>query len=97
MVDEKTKTAPDKSKVVDTEVPKSGSADLVELARTEREGLTRENDRLEKNIAELRELEASRLLGSTAGGHIEDAPAKVETAKEYADRVMKNDVPLKKE
>ena len=41
--------------------------DLVELARQEREGLQKENERLEKNLKEMRELEASRLLGSSAG------------------------------
>jgi hypothetical protein len=45
--------------------------ELIERARSEREGLAKENERLEKNIKELRELEAARLLGSTAGGHIE--------------------------
>lgn len=50
---------------------KSASDDLVERARLQREGLEKENERLEKNIKELRELEAARLLGSTAGKHIE--------------------------
>lgn len=42
--------------------------DLLSKARSERELLQKENDRLEANIKELRELEASRILGSTAGG-----------------------------
>lgn len=46
--------------------------------------------RLDEKIAKLSELEANRLLGSTSGGHIEPVPAKVETAKEYAQRVMNN-------
>lgn len=46
--------------------------------------------RLDEKIAKLTELEANRLLGSTSGGHVEAQPAKVETAKEYSDRVMKN-------
>lgn len=41
--------------------------DLVELARQERENLQKENERFEKNLKEMRELEASRLLGSSAG------------------------------
>ncbi len=44
--------------------------DFVERARKEREGLALENERFEKNIKELRELEAARLLGGTGGGHI---------------------------
>ena len=71
---------------------KTNSSDLVERAKTEREALTKENERLEKNLKELRELEASRLLGGTAGGHVEATPVKEETSKEYADRVMNNKV-----
>ena len=67
----------------------NNSNDIVERARTEREALTKENERLEKNLKEMRELEANRLLGSSAGGRIETQP-KVETAKEYADKVMRN-------
>lgn len=48
----------------------SQSLSIVERARQEREGLAKENERLEKNLKELRELETSRLLGSSAGGHI---------------------------
>lgn len=49
---------------------KSRGLDFVERARQEREGLALENERFEKNIKELRELEAARLLGGTGGGHI---------------------------
>jgi hypothetical protein len=50
---------------------KSTGFELIDRARSEREGLAKENERLEKNIKELRELEAQRLLGSTAGGRVE--------------------------
>ena len=46
---------------------KFDSSTLIEQARKEREGLMAENERLEKNLRALREVEASRLLGSTAG------------------------------
>lgn len=46
--------------------------------------------RLDEKIAKLTELEANRLLGGTAGGHVEPVAPKIETAKEYADRVMSN-------
>lgn len=61
---------------IKTEKPidKPTSSDLVERAREQREGLAKENERLEKNIKELRELEAARLLGSTAGGRVADSP-----------------------
>jgi hypothetical protein len=44
--------------------------------------------RLDDKIAKLTELETSRILGSTAGGHIEAKPV-IETAKEYADKIMR--------
>ena len=74
-----------------TEETQNNSSDLVERAKLEREALIKENERLEKNLKELRELEANRLLGSSAGGRIEPQP-KEETAKEYADKVMKNQI-----
>ena len=63
---------------------KSPSTDLVERARQEREGLAKENERLEKNIAELRELEAGRLLSGTAGGHIETQMTEEDAKKKQA-------------
>ena len=53
--------------------------------------------RLDDKISRLTELEANRLLGGTAGGHVEPVPAKVETAKEYAERVMSNKPMIKNE
>ena len=49
--------------------------------------------RLDEKIAKLQELEANRLLGSTAGGRVESEPAKEQTAKEYADEVMSGKKP----
>jgi hypothetical protein len=74
MVDEKTETPQEKTEgATSNSSPgnKSPSTELVERARQERERLQQENERLEKNLAELKELEASRLLGSTAGGRVE--------------------------
>ncbi len=45
---------------------------IVEKAKREREFLNKENERLEKNIAALREMEAQHLLGSTSGGRVEN-------------------------
>jgi len=50
-----------------------------------------ENEVLEKNIALKKEMKAQEDLSSSAGGHIETTPAKEETAKEYADKVMGNE------
>ena len=66
---------------------KSPSSELVERARQERERLQQENERFERNLVEARELEASRLLSGTAGGRVEPE-VKIETSKEYADKVM---------
>jgi hypothetical protein len=65
----------------------SSADNLVERASEAREGLKAENDRLEKNLKELRELTARQMLG---GGSPAGQPSveKKETAKEYADRVM---------
>ena len=38
------------------------------------------------------ENEAAELLSSTAGGHVEPEKPKEETAKEYAERVLKNNL-----
>lgn len=43
---------------------------LISRARAEREALLKENERLERNIIALREVEAARLLGGTAGGYV---------------------------
>ena len=45
---------------------------LLEKARQERDFLIKENERMERNIASLKELEATRLLSGTAGGRMAD-------------------------
>lgn len=70
----------------------SPNMDLIERARQEREGLAAENKRLERNLKELRELEASRLLGGTAGGHIAsmtDGEKAQASAQKLADEITK--------
>lgn len=73
------------SKVADS------SETLIEKARKEREALMKENERMEKNIKELREIEASRLLGSSAGNHIESMTTP-EQAKEAAAQKMASEI-----
>ena len=72
-----------------TDGDKSTGFNLVEQAREEREGLARENDRAQKILEEMRELEASRQLGGTAGGRVEPQPVKEETDAEYAERIKR--------
>lgn len=74
MVDEQTQTAGEKSNNPNGNSEpgrKLSGSELLERTRAEREGLAKENERFEKNIKELKELEAARLLGSTAGGRVE--------------------------
>lgn len=75
---------------------KSASPDKIERAEQAVKRMEDAEKRLDEKIAKLQELEVNRLLGSTAGGHIETQPVKPETAKEYADRVMGNKLPIKK-
>ena len=50
--------------------------------------------RLDEKISKLQELEVNRLLGGTAGGRVEPVVT-VETAKEYADKVLSGQVKAK--
>lgn len=65
---------------------------IVDKARRERELLEKENERLEKNIKELRDLEADRLLGSTAGIRPEIKVPAEETPQDYAKKVLSGQV-----
>lgn len=61
---------------------------IVEEAKRVRDEIRAENDRREKILMEEQRLKAEAMLSGTAGGHIE-APQVVETAKEYAEKVMR--------
>jgi len=67
---------------------------IVEEAKKVRDEIRAENDRREKILQEEQKLKANELLGGTTGGHVEQVP-KIETSKEYSERVMKNKVELK--
>jgi hypothetical protein len=75
---------------------KPGSPDKIERAELAVKRMEEAEARLDSKISKLQELEVNRLLGSTAGGHIEPQAARPETAKEYADRVMNNKLPVEK-
>lgn len=66
--------------------------DKVERAELAVKRIEEGEKRLDEKLKQLQDLEANRLLGSTAGGHVEVKPVKEETAKEYANRVMNNKV-----
>ena len=64
---------------------------IVDEAKKVRDEIRAENDRREKILQEEQRLRAEQMLGGTTGKHIEPV-VKEETAKEYAERVMKNKV-----
>jgi len=60
--------------------------------------LKMDNEAFEKELikgremrAEMQKIESEKMLGGTTGGHVE-AETKQETAKEYADKVMKGEI-----
>ena len=61
--------------------------DKVERAESAVKRLEEAEKRIDEKIAQLAELKADRILGGTAGAHIETKPAE-ETPQEYAKRVM---------
>ena len=74
------------------ETPKP-TTPLLENAALIRDALKVENDRTEENIKKLTELQQDKMLGGTAGGHVESVP-KVETDEEFADKFHKGEVNL---
>lgn len=65
----------------------------------EYEKLKHQNDAFEQELirartmrAEMQKLEAEKMMAGTAGGHVEQEKPKVESAKDYAARVMNNKV-----
>ena len=67
---------------------KPESTDKVERAEQAVKRMEDGEKRIDEKIKKLQDLEADRLLGSTAGGRVEAEPAKEQTAAEYADEVM---------
>ena len=54
--------------------------------------LKKEREEMAKIRDELQQLRSDQLLSGTAGIRQEPEPVKEETAKEYSDRVMKNEI-----
>lgn len=59
------------------------------------EEIRAENERMEKNIEELKNLKAMDAMGGGTNGNIPKEPPKVETSKEYADKVMRGEIKAK--
>lgn len=58
--------------------------------------LRSENERMANQLKELKDLEARRLLGGDSTAGTQPPKPKVETAKEYAERVMRNEIGIRK-
>ena len=65
-----------------------GEEDNKETPKTQSQILKEENDSLEAELLRAQKIRNESLLAGTAGGHVESEPAKEETPKEYADKVM---------
>jgi hypothetical protein len=65
---------------------------IVEEAKKLRDEIRAENDRREKILADEQKLQAERMLGSSAGAQIPVVAPPVETAKDYANKVMKGEI-----
>ena len=65
---------------------------IVDEARKLRDEIKAENDRREKILADEQKLQAERMLGSSAGAQIQVVAPPVETAKDYANKVMKGEI-----
>jgi len=56
------------------------------------EEMRAENERMEKNISELKQLKAIDALGGKTDAGVQPAEPKEETPKEYKDKVMKGEI-----
>jgi hypothetical protein len=63
--------------------------------RAEKADLIKLKDEATAIVNSLEQFKQEKIIAGSAGGHIEAEPAKVETPKEYANRVLNNKVELK--
>ena len=63
--------------------------EVVSFAEKAAENLRAENERMEKNIHQLREIQAFQTLGGRSEGRVE-VEKKEETPQEYAQRILRN-------
>lgn len=72
----------------DKQIQEDEKGSIVDEANKVKDELKAENDRREKLLAQEQKLRAEQILAGTSGAIVQPTPPKVETAKEYADRVM---------
>ena len=87
MTDEEIKT-----EEVKEEPKETSKIPAIEDAHKAASELRAENERLEKNIKELKEIKTYEALGGSSLGAPQEEVKKEETPKEYKDRVMKGEL-----
>jgi len=71
---------------------KTENLSIVDEARKLRDEIKAENDRREEILRQEQKLQAEKMLGSSAGQPIPPQPPKVDTPKEYAEKVLKGEI-----
>lgn len=65
---------------------------MIESAAVAAERLTRENERLERNLKQLQEFEARKLLGGRTEGKPQEVIKAEESPQDYAKRVLEGKI-----
>ena len=78
----------DASKLSAKDRDKQEKHDLIDRANTAREGLEKENTRIEKNIQDLKETEAKRILGGDTDAGVPEKKKEEQSPVEYAKQVL---------
>ena len=71
---------------------KSETNDIVERADSAAKRMAEENERMEKNIRQLQELEARKALGGRSDFNQSQQAKEVESPEDYANRVLKGKI-----
>jgi hypothetical protein len=79
---------------MEEEIKEVAPLSIVEEAKKVRDEIKAENDRRDRILADEQKLHAEKMLAGN-GAVVQVAPPKVETAKEYADRVMRGEIKAK--
>lgn len=72
----------------ETPKPQEQTVSLLDEARAIRDDIIKTRDELKAEREKLEKVKAEALLSGTAGGRPEMPPAKEETAKEYARKIL---------
>ena len=68
---------------------------MIESANASANSLKAENERMERNIAELKELQTFDILGGKSTGKAQEAPIAEINPREYAKLALQGKIPLK--